>query len=230
MMKRLISLSFLGAFGVAFLAAPSGASASLLSNGGFETPDASGGDVQNAPGAPWIGFNQPTLRFTTASVSRTGSQSLKMFGPFDFIGGGVGAVQAVPATPGGIYVGEIWGRNDSTDPIQGNNFAVYKLEFLDAGFNFVGGSPVAGFNVFESNPLNASTPQNQWSLLGVGGQAPAGTAFVQAVIVHVQLGDGAGGVLGGAVFFDDASVTLIPEPATLGLLATGVLLLVRRRR
>ncbi len=213
------------------LAAPA-AAANLLSNAGFETPDASGGDVSDAPGAPWGGFNDPGVRFTTAAVARSGDQSLKMFGPFDFIGGGVGATQTVAATSGLTYVGEIYARNDSIDPIQGGNFGVYKLEFLDAGQDFVGGAPVLGVNVFESNVVDATTPQDVWTLLGVGGVAPTGTAFVRAVIVQVQLGDGGdpAGFVGGSIFWDDASVAIVPEPASVALIGLGGLTMLLRRR
>ncbi|MCA9257194.1 MAG: PEP-CTERM sorting domain-containing protein [Phycisphaerales bacterium] len=218
--------------GAAVLAAvamfPTTTRANLLSNVGFETPDASGGDVFDAPAAPWIGFNDPGLRYTTSTVARTGNQSLKMFGPFDFIGGGVGAVQAVPATPGTTYTGEIWALNNSADAIQGNNFGVFKLEFLDAGFNLIPGGLGVGF--VESNPINAGTPQDQWTLLGAGGVAAAGTAWVQAVIVQVQLGDGNGAFVGGSIFWDDASVTAVPEPTTLALLGMGGIVVLRRRR
>lgn len=226
MTQKTLTCSIVAIFAAAIF--PMTARANLLSNGGFETPDASGGDVNNAPGAPWIGFNDPNIRFTTASVSRTGNQSLKMFGPFDFIGGGVGAVQAVPATPGTVYSGEVYALNNSTDAIQGLNFGVFKLEFLDAAMQLIPGGLGVGF--VESNPINATTPQDQWTLLGVGGVAPAGTAFVQAVIVQVQLGDGSGGFTGGSIFWDDASITAVPEPASLLLLSVGGIALIRRRR
>lgn len=189
----------------------------LLGNVSFETPDASGGDVSGAPGAPWAGFNDPNIRFTTTTTARTGSQSLKMFGPFDFIGGGVGATQKVAALPGEAFTGEIYAQNLSSDPIMGNNFGVYKIEFLNAAMNLVAGG-VAGVDVFESNMINATTPRDQWTLLGVGtAPAPAGTAFAQAVIVQVQLGDGSGNFVGGSIFWDDASLVKVPEPSCLGL-------------
>ena len=171
------------------------ASAQLL-NPGFESPDASGGDV---PGSDsWNSFN---FFFTTAAVAHSGTQSAKTFGPFA-PGGGSGAVQALPAAEGQTWVGEIYALNASFDPIDDVDFGVYKIEFLDVNFNLVSGG-VFGVDVFESNPINGTTPMDEWTLLGVGtAPAPAGTAYAQAVIVKVDL-DGA---QGGSIFWDDASL------------------------
>jgi hypothetical protein len=171
-----------------------GLAAAQLLNPGFESPDASGGDVGGT--ANWASFN---FVFTTAAVAHSGSQSLKTFGPFSQFGGS-GAVQALPANPGETWVGEIWALNASFDPIDNVDFGVYKIEFRDAAFNLVAGG-VAGVDVFESNQINASTPHDAWTLLGVGtAPAPVGTAFAQAVLVKVDI-DGA---QGGSIFWDDA--------------------------
>lgn len=201
------------ALATAMLCGRTAVAQNLLGNPSFETPNASGGDVPNAPGAPWVGFGDPNNRFTTDDVFRTGSQSLKTFGPF-FPGGGNGGTQKVAAVPGQQFVGEIYAQNFSADRIQGNNFGVYKIEFLDASMNLAAGG-LAGVDIFESNPINAATPVDMWTLLGVGtAPAPAGTAFAQAVIVGVQAGPQ---VVGGAIFWDDASLVLVPEPTSMGL-------------
>ncbi|MEO0482407.1 MAG: hypothetical protein AAF138_02185 [Planctomycetota bacterium] len=210
------------------LVAGAAAAQNLLSNAGFETPDASAGDIPGAPPS-WGGFNDPGTQNTTQQISLSGAQSFKTFGPFDFIGGGTGIFQAVPATPGETYTGRVFAQNFSGDAIQGDSFGVFKLEFLDAGGGLVGGTPLLGVNVFESAPINASSPQDQWLELGTGGIAPAGTALVQAVLVQVQLGDGAGNFVGGAIFWDDAFVA-VPAPATAAFLGLGGLAAVRRRR
>jgi hypothetical protein len=195
------------------------AQASTLANPGFESPDASGGDVGGTD--DWGTFNQV---FTTAAVSRSGSQSLKTFGPFS-PGGGTGAVQALPAAPGQTWVGEIWALNASFDPLDAVDFGVYKIEFLDAGFNLAAGG-LAGVDVFESNQINGATPKDEWTLLGVGtAPAPANTAYAQAVLVKVDL-DGTGG---GSIFWDDASL-VVPEPTSLALLGLAAMILVGFRR
>ena len=143
------------------LVGAAGASAMLL-NPSFESPDASGGDVYCSDS--WGCFNDA---FTTSAVARTGSQAFKTFGPFAGPFGGAGATQLVPAAPGETWVGELYAMNFSADPIQGNDFGVYKIEFLDAAFNFAAGN-LFGIDVFESNPISAATPFDTWTLLGVG--------------------------------------------------------------
>ncbi|MEZ5065984.1 MAG: hypothetical protein R3B81_14720 [bacterium] len=174
-----------------------GSALAQLSNGGFESPDASGGDVGGT--ADWNSFNNV---FTTAAVSHSGTQSLKTFGPFA-PGGGSGCTQLLPAAPGETWVGEVYALNASFDPIDAVDFGVYKIEFLDASFNLAAGG-VFGVDVFESNQINGTTPLDTWTLLGVGSApAPANTAWVNAVIVKVDL-DGANG---GSIFWDDATMS-----------------------
>jgi hypothetical protein len=190
------------------LAATGPASAQLL-NGSFEFPDASGGDVPGT--ADWGSFN---FVFTTAAVSHTGSQSLKTFGPFG-PGGGSGATQRLPASPGQTWVGQCWALNASFDALDAVDFGVYKIEFLDAAGNLAAGG-LFGVDVFESNQINGTAPLDQWQLLGVGtAPAPPNTAFAQAVIVKVDV-DGANG---GSIFWDDASLstpTVAVEQTTFG--------------
>lgn len=204
----------------------------LLSNGSFEATDASGGD--NPDHADWGSFNDPNTQFTSASEAFDGNQSLKTFGPFDFIGGGTGVFQQFPVTSGTAYTGEIYALQQSNDALAGDNFGVFKLEFFNANGEFALGpngevnTPLLGWNVFESNAFNASSPLDTWTLLGVGGVAPSDAVTGQAVIVQVQLGDGAGNFTGGAIFWDSASV--VPAPASAALLGLGGLAAARRRR
>jgi hypothetical protein len=180
---------------VLLMGAPGGASAQLL-NGSFELPSAAGGDVPGT--ANWSTFNQA---FTTATTAHFGSQCLKTFGPF-VMAGGTGGVQALPASPGQTWVGEVWALNWTADPIDNVDFGVYKIEFLNASMQLAAGG-LAGVDIFESNAISAATPPDVWTMLGVGtAPAPAGTAYARAVIVKVDM-DGA---QGGSIFWDDASM------------------------
>jgi len=192
-MRNLLSMG-IAALMTFFLIGMAGPVSAQLLNPGFESPDASGGDVPGT--ANWNSFNNV---FTTAATFRSGTQALKTFGPFS-PGGGSGAVQALPAIPGQTWVGEICARNASFDPIDNVDFGVYKIEFLDVNFQLAAGG-VFGVDVFESNQINGTTPLDVWTLLGVGtAPAPANTAYAQAVLVKVDI-DGA---QGGSIFWDDA--------------------------
>jgi len=107
---------------------------------------------------------QPGLH--DGDLHRSGTQCLKTFGPF-VQGGGSGGTQALPAAPGETWVGEIYALNSSTDPIDNVDFGVYKIEFRDASGQLAAGG-LFGVDIFESNPINATTPQDTWTLLGVG--------------------------------------------------------------
>ena len=212
-----------GAAAAATLCLASVAGANVLGNAGFEAPDASGGDVADL-GAPWFNFGAPFTRFTTATEAHSGSQSLKMFGPFDFIGGGTGGGQTIPAAPGQTWVAEAWALNSSSDPIGEGNFLALKIEFLDAGFGLVAGG-VAGVDVFETT-FDEFAPLDMWTMLGVGtAPAPVGTAYANYILVHVQ---GGATIDGGSVYVDDAN--FVPSPNAGALLGIGGLALIRRRR
>jgi hypothetical protein len=185
---------YVAAAATLLLAGMHGDARAQLQNPGFESPDASGGDVPGT--ANWNTFNNV---FTTATLFRSGTQCLKTFGPF-VPAGGSGGTQALAAAPGETWVGEIYAMNSSTDPIDNVDFGVYKIEFRNASGQLAAGG-LFGVDIFESNQIGAATPQDTWTLLGVGtAPAPAGTAFAQAVIVKVDMD----GTQGGSIFWDDA--------------------------
>jgi hypothetical protein len=187
------------------LPVPLASAGNMLANPGFEEPDATAGDVNTLTG--WNAFGWDQLHWITRQVaSHGGSQCLKMFGPWDQYGG-VGATQVFPAVPGQTWIAQTWSMNYSGDAMQNNNFCVMKIEFQDASHALVGGTSLAGFNVFEERLADASTPQDVWTLHGLGtAPAPAGTVFVNFVIVEVQMGDP---ISGGSVFLDDAYLSEI---------------------
>ena len=191
------------------------ASAVVLTNPGFDADDASGADVSGASG--WGMFNSA---FTTNDVSPHSSpNTLKIFGPF-FQGGGAGVVQGgFAASPGEIWSASAFLRDDTSDAMQGANFAVVKVEFLNAASAVIG--------AFESPHFTAAAPDNTWVPEEAIGTAPAGTTTAQIVLVHVQLNTP---VTGGSVFFDDAAFGLVPEPTSLAVLGIGSAALAMRRR
>ena len=232
---RILRLALLFAASVSLLVASSAFAANELENGSFESPNADP-EVPDA-GAPWDNFGAGGTRFTTNAKAFDGDQSLKTFGPFDFIGGGTGAQQQVPGRENAPYDASIWARHNCDDALQGLNFGVYKTEFLDANKMLVGGlgeppgTPLEGFNVFTSAPIDAASPCDEWIELTAGGVSPPGTAFARSVLVQVQGGDGAGNFVGGAVFWDDAFLMQVPEPTSMTLVGfSGLAVLLMRRK
>ena len=204
------------------------ANANLLANPGFESPDASGGDLNWADG--WVSFGDPSLSLVTQTQAESDLQSLKMFGPWG-IGEGVGVLQTFAASQGQTWVAEVSSFNFSSDPMGTGNFCAMKIEFLDAGYGPAGGSWLAGINVFEVWVADEYSPLDTWQQFGLGtAPAPAGTAFANYVLVEVQGYDGSEPWLpsGGSVFLDNAY--FVPEPTTLAILGFGVLALLRKRR
>lgn len=191
------------------------ASAALV-NPGFEAGDASSGDISGAAG--WGNFN---FAFTTRQAARGGApgQSLKMYGSFsgDFVSG---AVQSIPVSPGDLVRASAYafdaGAADQ-DGIKGNNFSLVILQFFNGGTNI---------GEIASPQFNASAPDQEWIEVSSSGIAPAGTTAAQILLLHVNASN-----LGGAIFFDDAALSVVvPEPAS-GLALAGMLslALVRRR-
>lgn len=185
----------------------------IVNNPSFESPTVTG-DTPGAPG--WGQFNDAYT--SVAAGGHTGTQALKVFGPF-FNGGGAGVVQNV----GAASAGQTWSASAYLKQIQGdyigvNNFAIVKLEFLNASNSVIG--------AFESTHFDASSVKDAWDLRSVTGVAPANTASAQIVLVHVQLDP----VDGGAVFYDDAAIGVVPEPVSIGAIGAAGLVLGRRRR
>ena len=208
-------LSICLAAGVVALVLGMGAANAALVNPGFELDNASAADVPGATG--WSGFN---ANFTTASKQHTGSQSLKVFGPF-FQFGGAGVSQDQTIVPGTTYTASVFALTPTGDSVNGSNFATLALEFYDAANAQVGRQ--------ESSHVTSTSPLDTWIPLSATLAAPATATTARVVLVHVQLNNP---VTGGAVYFDDADLAVVPEPtaATAGLIVLGGMALRRRRR
>ncbi|MHC4212789.1 MAG: PEP-CTERM sorting domain-containing protein [Planctomycetota bacterium] len=212
---------------VGFLTAGA-ASGNFLANPGFESPDASSGDLDWID--EWVSFGDPSLSLVTQNQGESGLQSLKMFGPWS-IGAGVGVLQTFTAVEGQTWIAEVSSLNSSSDAMGSGNFCAMKIEFLDAGYGPAGGSWLAGVNVFEVWVADEYSTVDTWQRFGLGtAPAPAGTAFANYVLVEVQGYDGSEPWVptGGSVFLDNAY--FVPEPATVTLLGFGFLVLLRNRK
>ncbi|MCB9338778.1 MAG: HYR domain-containing protein [Lewinellaceae bacterium] len=166
----------------------SGAPANVLANPSFEA----GGPFDSQITDNWTNFGPAFRLFASVSppfFTHDGNVMLKTFG------GAAGVFQDFPVTVGDQLNGSAWIRNASFDPIGPNQFAVVKFEFLDAA------NTVLSF--VESPQFTAANlPTDVWTQATVSATVPAGTVNARFVVVSVTLSGG------GAVMFDDASVTI----------------------
>jgi len=187
------------------------ASANVLANPSFE-------DGLNG----WTPFGNV---FAESVTPRTGNGDAKMFGNFSGGFNVSGLFQTFSATPGQLWQFDGYVRHNTGDALVGigadnaaaDNWVVLKFEFRDAANNVTGS--------VEQNVLDGRTPTDQWFGHSISLTAPANTQSIWAFFLYLQPQ-----FAGGAVLIDDASLQVVPAPASLGLLAGAGLLAGRRRR
>jgi hypothetical protein len=201
----------------------SSASAALL-NSGFESPDASGGDVYGTDG--WTTFEDV---FTSAwdgpgwapvshdTTPGTPTQSLKMFGPFYDTGSAAGAFQDVAVTAGQDYELSAWVMNWVGDPFQ--NLGILLLQFIDGTENPLGEfsetvDPYGTADV-DLSVIQDGAEVSDWTRMAVSGVAPAGTVSARVFLLHIQTGDPC--CAGGALYWDDVSLKALLVPIAIDI-------------
>jgi hypothetical protein len=209
MKKMLTALAMIGALA---LGASSVQAQNLLANPGFELPTVNMGSAVGN----WFRFGSGAAGTSSEStVMPHGGQrhiDLEMIGSSQFAG--VFQQLAVPVLPGQKAIFTGWHKSASTAPF--NATVELKLEWQ--------GMP---------NP-----PQNRVDVLTLGsayeqfmhmGVAPAGTTGLVVTYAISSFGAGQGDA---SVFIDDFSARIIPEPASISLVGSGLLglVLVRRRK
>ncbi len=172
------------------LACVTGTASAQLVNGGFENPGTS---------TIWEGWTNFDSTFADFTTYRNGFVGMKAFGNFTTDWNASGAYQQLPTAASQAWEAKVWVYNSSADPIQGSNLAALNIEWID--------SFGAQLSYQSVTAANASTPVDTWQQVSITGVAPAGAAFARITLLHVQ----APGLLGGSVYFDDASL----NPVTL---------------
>ncbi|HEX6963935.1 MAG TPA: PEP-CTERM sorting domain-containing protein, partial [Lacipirellula sp.] len=120
----------------------------------------------------------------------------------------------MPVSPGQTVTFSGWAKNAASTPLAATQ--EIKLEWQ--------GSPNP-----PQNRLDDLTLGSDYEMFTHTGVAPAGTTGLVVTYALASFGPGQGS---SAVFLDDITVTIIPEPATLGLASLGALgfVFARRRR
>ena len=159
----------------------------VLTNASFET-----GAVFNQPfgggASNWTPFGAVfAIDANIIPPGQNGNFYLKMFG------GNSGVFQDVPVNGGDNLNASVFIENASFDPMLPGCTGFLKLEYFDAGGNFISAT--------ESNRLDNTLPSNTWTQLTLADVAPANAATVRYVAI-MQC------TAGGAVFFDDASLRI----------------------
>ena len=182
----------------------------LVENPSFENPTVSSGSANDV----WFRFGSGENGTSSESTvsPRTGSRHIEMrlVGPNQFAGVFQNLNQTV--NPGDIVTFSGFARNASGATF--NATQEIKLEWQ--------GSPNPPQNRMDD--LTLGSAYEQFSHTGV---APAGTTGLVVTYALSSFGAGQGNAL---VHLDDITVTIVPEPATLGVLGLGSVLLLARRR
>jgi hypothetical protein len=207
MKKKLLS-ALLAAFSFSLVEG-----ANLLVNAGFESPI-------TADGPPfvgsWEGFNGGgATAANSATLPRTGAQSL-LLTITSTANTFAGAFQDVIVVSGAEYTFGGWHATTTATLQLG---AEVRIEWRNSGSNTeVGRTP----NQTPVPSLNAYSP------FSFNAVAPAGADTARVVYAIQSFSTAPNG--NGAVHLDDVSFGPVPEPSSLGLLALGAVVLVRRRR
>jgi hypothetical protein len=198
---------------LAVLAVSGMASAELLSNPGFEAGAWSGwGQGYVSWGGASFYASQSLV--TDAAVARSGNNYMTA-GNSGWYWGYSFVWETVTVTPGTSYQMSGYFMDDNGSPgATGFVDGKVRLQWFDSS-----DTPI----LFDDNGIAVLSDWDLgWQQFSVTGVAPANAAYVRATLGQ----DGGGGQ---TVRIDDASMALVPEPATMALLGLGGLLLRRKK-
>jgi hypothetical protein len=205
-----MSMKLLAAFAIVAVGALQASGQNLVDNPSFEDPTVDMGSANDV----WFRFGSGANGVSAESTAmpHTGSRhiELELIGPNQFAG--VFQNLNMPVNPGQIVTLSGWAKNALGAPFAAAQ--EIKLEWQ--------GTPNPPVNLLADLTLGAD-----YEMFTHTGVAPAGTTGLVVTYALASFGPGQGDAL---VYLDDLSVTIIPEPATLGLAALSLLGLAFARR
>jgi hypothetical protein len=198
----------------------------LLADPGFELGLTAPNPNPNGV-AGWANFGGTA--FLTTPLAHSGTAVLDT--PDN--GGGYsvpGTYQDFAASPGETFTFSGWVYTPNVLLVNANDFAILQLSFFTGAppNNYAGGTGVGsavGVNI--GQPIGGGAvalPQGVWTYASVTATAGAGTQSMGAYILDINADANAD------FYFDDMSLTAVPEPTTLALVGLGGLSLFRRLR
>lgn len=210
-MKKLFG-SVLAMLAVLALAVPSATAQNLLVNPGFEDPVTS-------DGPPFIGFweafngaGASSIRDTVDPLSGAAHMSLSTIANNTF----AGMFQDVVVTAGNPVTFSVWHKTTS---LPYTIVTEMRIEWRNSVSN----------TEISRTPNLTTSPTDSYSLLSLDVPVPAGVDTARVVYAIQTFTNGAASDLG-TVYVDDASVTTVPEPATLALISVSLVGLAGLRR
>lgn len=179
----------------------------LLADPGFE----SGTPVASGMGG-WGELNGAVF---SQNYAHAGLWSLQ--DPFSSGNINVSGFQILPAAAGSLFDVSGWGLTPTKLSAGGQGLLL--VNFLDSSQNLINSG---GTVFYQMGSINSSTQAQSWTSLSGSVTAPTGTAYIE---VEAELFNGAAG---DSVYYDDMSVTAVPEPSPVIVLGTALgLLLIR---
>ena len=227
--KQLLSLACVGVF---TLAMATTSRAELLTDPGTEQ-ELTAPNPNPTGQAGWANFGGTS--FLTTGLAHSGTNVILTPGG----AGGYsvpGTYQDFAATAGQTFVLSGWVYTPNVLPAAGNDFAILQLSFYTGAppSNYAGGTALSVYGVNVGEPAGGGgipLPQGVWTYASVTGTAlNAGLNHVNSVGAYIlDINADANATF----YFDDMSLTVIPEPSSIMLALTGLCGLVvfaRKRR
>lgn len=195
------------------------ARANLLSNGDFELGDC--GQLGSVTIDNWTTWGTNGWHASDAGYYK-GCKSIK------FWWDSTGIYQDFAATVGNEYELSIDAISPASAALQGFD-GILKVEWFDASWSNLGGTIVDRFIGEKDDKGIAGDGTEVWVELSGTATAVEGAAYGRLVF-YLEQADNWESSTNGVLYVDDASVVLVPEPATMLLFGLGGLFFAGRRK